>query len=85
MILEPKNACFYYLFDCTLQKCVMLTTMGVLEEPFGNARLHAVRLIAALLYTRAPRIHHELCRLNVINLLLVMSLPKSSNKEYSLS
>ncbi|KAI7799366.1 serine/threonine-protein phosphatase 6 regulatory subunit 2-like [Triplophysa rosa] len=44
--------------------------MGVLEEPFGNARLHAVRLMAALLYTRAPRIHQELCRLNMINLLL---------------
>uniref|UniRef100_A0A8C1M974 Protein phosphatase 6, regulatory subunit 2b n=1 Tax=Cyprinus carpio TaxID=7962 RepID=A0A8C1M974_CYPCA len=52
------------------QKCVMLTTMGILEEPFGNARLHGSRLMAALLYTRAPRIHHELCQLNMINLLL---------------
>lgn len=53
------------------QKCVMLTTMGVLEEPFGNARLYASRLMAALLYTRSPRIHQELCQMNMINLLLV--------------
>lgn len=49
----------------------MLTTLGVLEEPFGNARLHACRLMAALLNTRAPRMHQELCRLDMINLLLV--------------
>ncbi|XP_053478414.1 serine/threonine-protein phosphatase 6 regulatory subunit 2 isoform X1 [Ictalurus furcatus] len=52
------------------KKCSMLTTLGVLEEPFGNARLHACRLMAALLNTRAPRMHQELCRLDMINLLL---------------
>lgn len=70
MGIQPHLKLFHHLLLNPPKKCVMLTTMGVLEEPFGNARLHAVRLIAALLYTRAPRIHHELCQLNMINLLL---------------
>ncbi|KAI5624326.1 serine/threonine-protein phosphatase 6 regulatory subunit 2, partial [Silurus asotus] len=49
---------------------LMLTSLGVLEEPFGNTRLQACRLMAALLHTRAPRMHRELCRLDMINLLL---------------
>uniref|UniRef100_A0A671KF83 Serine/threonine-protein phosphatase 6 regulatory subunit 2-like n=1 Tax=Sinocyclocheilus anshuiensis TaxID=1608454 RepID=A0A671KF83_9TELE len=61
---------FHHLLLNPPKKSVMLTTMGILEEPFGNARLHGSRLMAALLYTRAPRIHHELCQLNMINLLL---------------
>lgn len=70
MGIQPQLKLFHHLLLNPPKKCVMLTTMGVLEEPFGNARLHAVRLMAALLYTRAPRIHQELCRLNMINLLL---------------
>ncbi|XP_051512084.1 serine/threonine-protein phosphatase 6 regulatory subunit 2-like isoform X2 [Myxocyprinus asiaticus] len=70
MGIQPHLKNFHHLLLNPPKKCVMLTTMGVLEEPFGNARLHACRLMAALLYTRAPRIHHELCRLNMINLLL---------------
>ncbi|XP_016148027.1 serine/threonine-protein phosphatase 6 regulatory subunit 2-like [Sinocyclocheilus grahami] len=65
---------FHHLLLNPPKKCVMLTTMGILEEPFGNARLHGSKLMAALLYTRAPRIHHELCQLNMINLLLVITL-----------
>ncbi|TRY58656.1 hypothetical protein DNTS_024797 [Danionella cerebrum] len=53
------------------QHLLMLTSMGILEEPFGSARLHASRLIAALLNTRAPRMHEELCHHDIINLLLV--------------
>uniref|UniRef100_A0A672PK50 Protein phosphatase 6 regulatory subunit 2 n=1 Tax=Sinocyclocheilus grahami TaxID=75366 RepID=A0A672PK50_SINGR len=64
---------FHHLLLNPPKKCVMLTTMGILEEPFGNARLHGSKLMAALLYTRAPRIHHELCQLNMINLLLVIT------------
>uniref|UniRef100_A0A673KVY9 Serine/threonine-protein phosphatase 6 regulatory subunit 2-like n=1 Tax=Sinocyclocheilus rhinocerous TaxID=307959 RepID=A0A673KVY9_9TELE len=72
MGIQPHLKHFHHLLLNPPKKCVMLTTMGVLEEPFGNARLHASRLMAALLYTRAPRIHLELCQLNMINLLLVL-------------
>ncbi|XP_052007953.1 serine/threonine-protein phosphatase 6 regulatory subunit 2-like [Xyrauchen texanus] len=70
MGIQPHLKNFHHLLLNPPKTCAMLTTLGVLEEPFGNARLHACRLMAALLYTRAPRIHHELCRLNMINLLL---------------
>uniref|UniRef100_A0A8C1Q762 Protein phosphatase 6, regulatory subunit 2b n=1 Tax=Cyprinus carpio TaxID=7962 RepID=A0A8C1Q762_CYPCA len=69
MGIQPHLKHFHHLLLNPPKKCVMLTTMGVLEEPFGNTRLHASRLMAALLYTRAPRIHLELCQLNMINLL----------------
>jgi len=48
-----------------------LTTVGVLEQPLGNARLHVARLVAALLQTRAPGICQQLCRLATMELLLV--------------
>ncbi|XDV29153.1 hypothetical protein PO909_032306 [Leuciscus waleckii] len=70
MGIQPHLKHFHHLLLNPLKKCVMLTTMGVLEEPFGNARLYASRLMAALLYTRSPRIHQELCQMNMINLLL---------------
>ncbi|XP_067276130.1 serine/threonine-protein phosphatase 6 regulatory subunit 2 isoform X1 [Pseudorasbora parva] len=70
MGIQPHLKNFHHLLLNPPKKCAMLTTMGVLEEPFGNARLHVSRLMAALLYTRAPRIHQELCRLDMINLLL---------------
>lgn len=54
-----------------LQKKAILTTIGVLEEPLGNARLHGARLMAALLHTNTPGINQELCRLNTMDLLLV--------------
>lgn len=54
-----------------LQKSAILTTIGVLEEPLGNARLHGARLMAALLHTNTPSINRELCRLNTMGLLLV--------------
>lgn len=54
-----------------LQKSAILTTIGVLEEPLGNARLHGARLVAALLHTNTPSINRELCRLNTMGLLLV--------------
>lgn len=53
------------------QKPAILTTLGVLEEPLGNARLHGSRLIAALLHTNTPSINQELCRLGTMDLLLV--------------
>ena len=54
-----------------LQKKAILTTIGVLEEPLGNARLHGARLMAALLHTNTPSITQELCRLDTMGLLLV--------------
>lgn len=54
-----------------LQKKAILTTIGVLEEPLGNARLHGARLVAALLHTNTPSINQELCRLDTLGLLLV--------------
>lgn len=54
-----------------LQKAAILTSVGVLEEPLGNARLHSARLVAALLHTGTPSINQELCRLDTMGLLLV--------------
>ncbi|XP_076848959.1 serine/threonine-protein phosphatase 6 regulatory subunit 2 isoform X1 [Brachyhypopomus gauderio] len=68
--IQPHLKHFHHLLLHPPKRCSMLTTLGVLEEPFGNARLHACRLVAALLGTNAPRIHHELCQLDMINLLL---------------
>ncbi|KAA8590169.1 hypothetical protein FQN60_014103 [Etheostoma spectabile] len=51
----------------------MLTTLGVLEEPLGNTRLHVARLVASLLYTSSAShavVAQELCRLNTMDLLL---------------
>lgn len=52
----------------------MLTTLGVLEEPLGNTRLHVARLVASLLYTSSAShavVAQELCKLNTLDLLLV--------------
>ncbi|XP_026855401.2 serine/threonine-protein phosphatase 6 regulatory subunit 2 isoform X1 [Electrophorus electricus] len=68
--IQPHLKHFHHLLLHPPKRCSMLTTLGILEEPFGNARLHACRLVAALLSTNAPRIHHELCQLDMINLLL---------------
>lgn len=59
------------LFLTPLQKSAILTTVGVLEQPLGNARLHVARLVAALLQTSAPSICQELCNLATMDLLLV--------------
>lgn len=53
------------------QKSAILTTVGVLEQPLGNARLHVARLVAALLQTSDPSICQELCNLSTIDALLV--------------
>ena len=62
----------------------MLTSLGVLEVPLGNCRLHVARLMASLLQTTNTSYYIccnntiynntvtlELCRLNTINILLV--------------
>lgn len=62
----------------------MLTTLGMLEEPFGSTRLHVARLVASLLYTSSSShavIAQELCRLNTMDLLLVRGLFPYFNTE----
>ncbi|XP_019365253.1 PREDICTED: serine/threonine-protein phosphatase 6 regulatory subunit 2 isoform X2 [Gavialis gangeticus] len=68
--IEPRLKDFHQLLLNPPKKTSILTTIGVLEEPLGNARLHGARLIAALLHTNTPSINRELCRLNTMDLLL---------------
>ncbi|XP_027488741.1 serine/threonine-protein phosphatase 6 regulatory subunit 2-like [Corapipo altera] len=72
--IEPRLKDFHQLLLSPPKKSAILTTIGVLEEPLGNARLHGSRLIAALLHTNTPSINQELCRLSTMDLLLV-SIP----------
>ncbi|NXH29759.1 PP6R2 phosphatase, partial [Myiagra hebetior] len=69
--IEPRLKDFHQLLLRPPKKPAILTTLGVLEEPLGNARLHGSRLIAALLHTNTPSINQELCRLSTMDLLLV--------------
>ncbi|XP_067387504.1 serine/threonine-protein phosphatase 6 regulatory subunit 2 isoform X2 [Emydura macquarii macquarii] len=68
--IEPRLKDFHQLLLNPPKKMSILTTIGVLEEPLGNARLHGARLIAALLHTNTPSINSELCRLSTMDLLL---------------
>ncbi|XP_020036868.2 serine/threonine-protein phosphatase 6 regulatory subunit 2 isoform X2 [Castor canadensis] len=68
--IEPWLKDFHQLLLNPPKKKAILTTIGVLEEPLGNARLHGARLMAALLHTNTPSINQELCRLNTMDLLL---------------
>ncbi|XP_043944502.1 serine/threonine-protein phosphatase 6 regulatory subunit 2 isoform X2 [Protopterus annectens] len=68
--IEQRLKDFHHLLQCPPKKSKILTTIGVLEEPLGNARLHVARLIAALLQTNTASINQELCRLNTMDLLL---------------
>ncbi|XP_021114379.1 serine/threonine-protein phosphatase 6 regulatory subunit 2 isoform X4 [Heterocephalus glaber] len=69
--IEPRLKDFHQLLLNPPKKKAILTTIGVLEEPLGNTRLHGARLMAALLYTNTPTINQELCRLNTMDLLLL--------------
>ncbi|NWH84391.1 PP6R2 phosphatase, partial [Aegithalos caudatus] len=68
--IEPRLKDFHQLLLRPPKKPAILTTLGLLEEPLGNARLHGSRLIAALLHTNTPSINQELCRLGTMDLLL---------------
>ncbi|XP_044796634.2 serine/threonine-protein phosphatase 6 regulatory subunit 2 isoform X2 [Bubalus bubalis] len=68
--IEPRLKDFHQLLLSPPKKAAILTTVGVLEEPLGNARLHSARLMAALLHTGTPSINQELCRLDTMGLLL---------------
>ncbi|KAA8578341.1 hypothetical protein FQN60_006020, partial [Etheostoma spectabile] len=51
--IEPHIKDFQQLLLDPPKKSAILTTVGVLEQPLGNARLHVARLVAALLQTSA--------------------------------
>ncbi|XP_053113220.1 serine/threonine-protein phosphatase 6 regulatory subunit 2 isoform X2 [Hemicordylus capensis] len=68
--IEPRLKDFHQLLLRPPKTASILTTIGVLEEPLGNARLHAARLVAALLHTNTPSMNQELCRLHTMDLLL---------------
>ncbi|XP_041110494.1 serine/threonine-protein phosphatase 6 regulatory subunit 2-like isoform X2 [Polyodon spathula] len=68
--IEPHLKDFQQLLLNPPKKSAILTTIGVLEEPLGNARLHVSRLIASLLQTSTASINQELCRLGTMDLLL---------------
>uniref|UniRef100_A0A7N6AHL6 Protein phosphatase 6 regulatory subunit 2 n=1 Tax=Anabas testudineus TaxID=64144 RepID=A0A7N6AHL6_ANATE len=68
--IEPHLKDFQQLLLDPPKKSAILTTVGVLEQPLGNARLHVARLVAALLQTTAPSLCQELCNLATMDLLL---------------
>ena len=51
----------------------MLTTVGTLDPPLGNARLQASKLIAAILATNSDTINAELANLGTLQVLWVRS------------
>ncbi|XP_032444912.1 serine/threonine-protein phosphatase 6 regulatory subunit 2a isoform X2 [Xiphophorus hellerii] len=68
--IEPHLKDFQQLLLDPPKKSAILMTVGILEQPLGNARLHVARLVAALLQTSAPSICQELCNLATMDLLL---------------
>uniref|UniRef100_A0A665UIM2 Serine/threonine-protein phosphatase 6 regulatory subunit 2-like n=1 Tax=Echeneis naucrates TaxID=173247 RepID=A0A665UIM2_ECHNA len=77
--IEPHLKDFQQLLLDPPKKSAILTTVGVLEQPLGNARLHVARLVAALLQTNAPSICQELCNLATMDLLLDLFFKYSWN------
>ncbi|XP_035521444.1 serine/threonine-protein phosphatase 6 regulatory subunit 2 [Morone saxatilis] len=73
LAVQPHLIHFHQLLLKPPKRNPMLTTLGVLEEPLGNTRLHVARLVASLLYTSSAShavVAQELCRLNTMDLLL---------------
>eukprot|EP00069_Balaena_mysticetus_P017962 bmy_11148T0 len=77
--IEPWLKGFHQLLLSPPKKTAILTTIGVLEEPLGKARLHGAHLVAALLHTDMPSTNQELCRLNTMGLLLDLFVKYSCN------
>lgn len=59
------------LFLFPSQMKPMLTTIGTLDPPLGNARLQASKLIAAILATNSDTINAELASLGTLQVLWV--------------
>uniref|UniRef100_A0A6Q2WV70 Protein phosphatase 6, regulatory subunit 2b n=1 Tax=Esox lucius TaxID=8010 RepID=A0A6Q2WV70_ESOLU len=62
--IRPHLTHYHQLLLEPPKQTPMLTSLGVLEVPLGNCRLHVARLMASLLVTL------ELCTLDTVNLLL---------------
>ncbi|XP_077566271.1 serine/threonine-protein phosphatase 6 regulatory subunit 2a isoform X2 [Stigmatopora nigra] len=77
--IEPHLKDFQQLLLDPPKKGAILTTVGVLDQPLGNARLHVARLVAALLQTTSPTICQELCDLGTMDLLLDLFFKYSWN------
>ncbi|MEQ2241281.1 Serine/threonine-protein phosphatase 6 regulatory subunit 2, partial [Ilyodon furcidens] len=77
--IEPYLKDFQHLLLDPPKKSAILMTVGILEQPLGNARLHVARLVAALLQTSAPSICQELCNLATMDLLLDLFFKYSWN------
>ncbi|XP_012723172.2 serine/threonine-protein phosphatase 6 regulatory subunit 2 [Fundulus heteroclitus] len=77
--IEPHLKDFQQLLLDPPKKSAILMTVGILEQPLGNARLHVARLVAALLQTSAPSICQELCSLATMDLLLDLFFKYSWN------
>ncbi|XP_008314194.1 serine/threonine-protein phosphatase 6 regulatory subunit 2-like [Cynoglossus semilaevis] len=77
--IEPHLKDFQQLLLDPPKKSAILTTVGLLEQPLGNARLHVARLVAALLQTNDPSICQELCNLATMDLLLDLFFKYSWN------
>ncbi|XP_034082846.1 serine/threonine-protein phosphatase 6 regulatory subunit 2a isoform X2 [Gymnodraco acuticeps] len=77
--IEPHLKDFQQLLLDPPKKSAILTTVGLLEQPLGNARLHVARLVAALLQTSALTICQELCNLTTMDLLLDLFFKYSWN------
>ncbi|TNN41529.1 Serine/threonine-protein phosphatase 6 regulatory subunit 2 [Liparis tanakae] len=59
LAIQPHLIHFHQLLLEPPKRTSMLTSLGVLEEPLGNTRLHVARLVASLLYTSSAS--HALC------------------------
>uniref|UniRef100_A0A4W5KIN3 Protein phosphatase 6, regulatory subunit 2b n=1 Tax=Hucho hucho TaxID=62062 RepID=A0A4W5KIN3_9TELE len=81
--VQPHLTHYHQLLLDPPRRTPMLTSLGVLEVPLGNCRLHVARLMASLLQTTNMSYYTcfddmiynntvtlELCRLQTINLLL---------------
>ncbi|KAK6318165.1 hypothetical protein J4Q44_G00114560 [Coregonus suidteri] len=81
--VQPHLTHYHQLLLDPPRRTPMLTSLGVLEVPLGNCRLHVARLMASLLQTTNTSYYTccedtiynntvtmELCRLQTINLLL---------------
>ncbi|KAM4711653.1 serine/threonine-protein phosphatase 6 regulatory subunit 2a [Anableps anableps] len=77
--IEPHLKDFQQLLLDPPKKSAILMTVGILDQPLGNARLHVARLVAALLQTSAPSICQELCNLATMDLLLDLFFKYSWN------
>ena len=52
----------------------MLTTVGCLDPPLGNTRLHVVKLFCALLQCNDARVNRQVAELKTFSTLMVYTM-----------